>query len=60
MQILLKENFKEHKNIKTILNDINNCLKNNGIHDYNFNENLIPKDGLYLFEQDGNLSKSLN
>ena len=57
VQALLNSNFKEHKSLRHILYEINNSQNNNSVYAYNYYENLIPKDGIYLFEQDGNLSK---
>lgn len=52
VQTLLKDNFKEYKDLRTILNDISFSCQN-----ITSNLNPIPKDGLYLFEQDGNIGK---
>jgi hypothetical protein len=56
VQNLLKENFKEYTNLKPILEEIFNSQNKSGFNCYNIYENLIPKDGIFLFEQDGNLS----
>jgi hypothetical protein len=51
VQILLIDNFKEYKDLKSIINEINISQNKNYYY------NLIPNDGIYLFEQDGNLSE---
>jgi hypothetical protein len=51
VQILLIDNFKEYKDLKSIINEINISQNKNCYY------NLIPNDGIYLFEQDGNLSE---
>ena len=51
VQMLLVDNFKEYKDLKSIINEISNSQNKN-----NYYYNLIPNDGIYLFEQDGNLS----
>ncbi len=54
VQILLIDNFKEYKDLKSIINEINISQNKNYYY------NLIPNDGIYLFEQDGNLSELIH